>query len=100
MPVGPDSPGFFAALDVASTQTISPVEQTANQPPSTNPSLQPARDSPRPWVRTMRVVPPDVGICGRQKLPGQRGCILWRASFGRSECQTSADNLFPTRASF
>ena len=35
--------GFFEALEVASAQTIIPVEQTANQPSSTNPNLEPAR---------------------------------------------------------
>ena len=35
--------GFFEALEAASAQTIVPVEQTANQPSSTNPNLEPAR---------------------------------------------------------
>ena len=35
--------GFFEALEVASAQTIVPVEQTPNPPSSTNPNLEPAR---------------------------------------------------------
>ena len=35
--------GFFEALELASAQTIVPVEQTPNLPSSTNPNLEPAR---------------------------------------------------------
>ena len=35
--------GFFEALEVASAQTIVPVDQTANQPHSATPNLEPAR---------------------------------------------------------
>jgi type IV secretion system protein VirD4 len=35
--------GFFEALEVASAQTIVPIEQTSNLPSSPNPNLEPAR---------------------------------------------------------
>ena len=62
---------------------------------------RPPRSRPlRHRVRPIRVLLPQAGICGMQEQLRWRGCMLSPTPSGRSECHTSANNSFPTRASF